>query len=554
MTHHDAHGRDPLLSVRDLSVRFGHGDSEVVAVKGVSLTVPRGSTVGVVGESGSGKSVTSLALTRLFPKSAKAAIGGAIEFRGRDLVKMPEAELREIRGAGISYVFQDPLSALNPVKRCGDQVSEAIRIHEPRVGREQMRDRVITLFERLGLPRAKEVARKYPHELSGGMRQRVMIAMALACRPALLIADEPTTALDVIVQKQIVDLLSEVVDEFGTSILFISHDLALVSSIADDVVVMRHGETVESGSTAEVSGNPKDPYTRQLWEATPTLSGPVRPALDARRPDVAQRAGDLLEVTGLSHSFTKRRRGDSGPPALDEVAITAREGETLCVVGESGSGKSTLARCVVGLIAPDQGHIRFNGTELVGADRKTWRSVRRDIQMVFQDPYASLNPRMRVADLVAEGFVINKMTSSRDDARRRAIELLEMVGLQARHGDRYPHQFSGGQRQRVAIARALALRPKLLVCDEPVTSLDVSVRAQIVELLIDIQNQEGLTYLFITHDIALARQIGDRAVVMNQGRVVESGTATDVIDHPHHEYTRALRAAVPEPTLHARSS
>lgn len=542
----DSHCANSLLSVRNLSVGFGHGSSEVVAVSGVSFDVPRASTVGVVGESGSGKSVTSLALTKLFPKSANAEIRGVIEFKGRDLVTMPDAELRSIRGAGISYVFQDPLSSLNPIKRCGDQVAEAIRIHEPGVGRDQVHDRIIELFERLGLPRARETMRKYPHELSGGMRQRVMIAMALACKPALLIADEPTTALDVVVQKQIVDLLRQVVDEFGTSILFISHDLALVSSIADNIVVMRNGEVVESGKTAEVSGSPRHPYTRQLWRATLTLRGPTRPALETRQPGTKPSAPDLLQLKGLSHSFSKRHHGGSGPLALDDVTLSVREGETLCVVGESGSGKSTLARCVVGLIAPDQGQIAFDGQELVGVGSKAWRGVRRDIQMVFQDPYASLNPRMKIADLVVEGLVINKMISSNVDARRRADELLEMVGLRASHGDRYPHQFSGGQRQRIAIARALALRPKLLVCDEPVTSLDVSVRAQIVKLLIDIQNHERLTYLFITHDIALARQIGDRVVVMNQGRVVESGFAVDVIDRPSHEYTRALRAAVPD--------
>lgn len=533
----------PLLSVRDLSVRFGQGSSEVVAVSGVSFDVPRGTTVGVVGESGSGKSVTSLALTRLFPKSAKAAIGGTIRFQGKDLVSMPDKQLRAIRGVGISYIFQDPLAALNPVRRCGEQVSEAIRIHEPGAGSERVQNRVIELFERLGLPRAREITQKYPHELSGGMRQRVMIAMALACKPALLIADEPTTALDVVVQKQIVDLLKEAVDEIGTSLLFISHDLALVSGIVDDIVVMRSGEVVESGSIAEVARNPSHAYTRALWQATPTLHGPTRPELETRQTGATRSAAEQLVIRGASHRFGKLR-------ALDDVSISAREGETVCVVGESGSGKSTLARCVVGLLKPDEGEICFNGQNLANGD--AWCSVRRDIQMVFQDPYASLNPRMKIADLVAEGLVINKMISSPVEARRRADELLEMVGLRAAHGDRYPHQFSGGQRQRIAIARALAIRPKLLVCDEPVTSLDVSVRAQIIELLIDIQNREGLTYLFITHDIALARQIGDRVAVMHQGRVVETGTATDVIDRPTHDYTRALRAAVPDiPTAYA---
>jgi peptide/nickel transport system ATP-binding protein len=550
----DAYGRSdslgppadaPLLSVQDLHVRFGRDHTGGCAVSGVSFDIPVGRTVGVVGESGSGKSVTSLAITKLFPKSSAVDLRGKVMFNGRDLTALTEHELRSIRGKGISYVFQDPLSALDPVRRCGEQVAEVIRIHEPTAERGEIRARILDLFERLGLPHAGETARKYPHELSGGMRQRVMIAMALACRPALLIADEPTTALDVIVQKQIVDLLQRAVSEFQTSILFISHDLALVSSIADEVVVMRDGQIVEAGATAAVSRDPQHPYTQKLWSATPTLHGTVRPSLETRRPAPLQ-PSELLQVDGITHSFSTRQRGKGvAPQVLADISLSAREGETVCVVGESGSGKSTLARCVAGLITPTSGNIRFAGKELVGADHNTWRTVRRDIQMVFQDPYASLNPRMRVVDLVGEGFVINKLLASKSEVKRRSTELLEMVGLQAEHGDRYPHQFSGGQRQRIAIARALALRPRLLICDEPVTSLDVSVRAQVVQLLVDIQNQHGVTYLFITHDIALAREIADRVVVMHQGQVVEAGAVRDVIDAPTDDYTRALRAAVP---------
>lgn len=534
---------NPLLSVKDLIVRFGEGDNQVEAVSGISFDVPYGSVVGVVGESGSGKSVTSLALTRLFPKSSRPQVQGSVQFKGQNLLTASGAELRAVRGGGISYVFQDPLSSLDPMKRCGDQVLEAIHIHEPQATHEKARDRVITLFERLGLPRAREVMRKYPHELSGGMRQRVMMAIALACRPALLIADEPTTALDVVVQKQIVDLLREIVEEFDTSVLFISHDLALVSSIAQTVVVMRDGKVVEAGDTAEVSQRPQEAYTRQLWNATPTLQGAVRSPLVSRRN---RPASNILEVKSLNHTFGKPRRGQPTHLALDDVSLTVQQGETVCVVGESGSGKTTLGRSVVGLITPNSGQILFNGKDLAGARRKGWRSVRRDIQMVFQDPYASLNPRMRVGELISEGLIINRLVASRKEARNRAIELLETVGLPERFAERFPHQFSGGQRQRIAIARALAVRPRLLVCDEPVTSLDVSVRAQIVKLLIDIQDREGVSYLFITHDLALARQIGDRAVVMNQGKVVEAGTAVDIIDRPTHPYTRALRAAVPE--------
>ncbi|WP_308800009.1 ABC transporter ATP-binding protein [Agromyces silvae] len=548
-TDHGASAVRPLLAVRDLSVSFGRGDGQVDAVRAVSFDVPSGSTVGVVGESGSGKSVTSLALTRLFPKSADVTIRGTIQFQDQNLATRSAQQLRKIRGAGISYVFQDPLSSLNPVRRCGDQVAEAIRIHEPHVDGRKVADRVVALFERLGLPRARQVAQQYPHELSGGMRQRVMIAMALACRPALLIADEPTTALDVVVQQQIVALLREIVDEFDTSILFISHDLALVSSVAEHVVVMHDGRIVEQGPTSDVSMRPREAYTRRLWRATPTLDGPLRPPLESR-PHGIRSLGNLLEVKAISHSFGKARRGHPTPLALDEVSLSARTGETVCVVGESGSGKSTLARSVVGLISPEQGQIVFNGQQLIGGTRKAWHGVRQDIQMVFQDPYASLNPRMRVADLITEGLLITKRVRSRAQAKTRAVELLEMVGLHARHADRYPHQFSGGQRQRIAIARALALRPKLLVCDEPVTSLDVSVRAQIVKLLIDLQDQEGMTYLFITHDIALARQIGDRVVVMHGGKVVESGPTATVIDHPTDDYTRALRAAVPDLPAH----
>ncbi|RUV55195.1 ABC transporter ATP-binding protein, partial [Mesorhizobium sp. M5C.F.Ca.IN.020.14.1.1] len=330
---------------------------------------------------------------------------------------------------------------------------------------------------------------------------------------ALLIADEPTTALDVIVQRQIVELLRETIKDLGTSLLFISHDLALVSSITEKIIVMRNGEIVESGDTSAVWQSPQHAYTKQLWDATPTLRVEPRPPLHVRRPDEESSSPDLLRVERLAHSFFWGPRGKVGPFALDDVSISVRKGETLCIVGESGSGKSTLARCVVGMLPPDKGRIIFDGHELTGNGSKGWRPVRRDIQMVFQDPYASLNPRMKIIDLVSEGLVINRITSSAAEARSRAIELLELVGLQASHGDRYPHQFSGGQRQRIAIARALAVRPKLLVCDEPVTSLDVSIRAQIVQLLIDIQNSEGVAFLFITHDIALARQIDDLAAV-----------------------------------------
>ncbi|MEU3333336.1 dipeptide ABC transporter ATP-binding protein [Glutamicibacter creatinolyticus] len=554
---HEAHDHypSPLLSVRNLSVNFGERDAAFTAVDDVSFDVPFGSIVGVVGESGSGKSVTSLALTRLFPRSTKATIDGVVEFQGRNLLKITDPQLRSIRGAGISYVFQDPLSSLNPVKKCGEQVAEAIHIHEPHVHRELVNERVSNLFDRLGLPRDKEVGDKFPHELSGGMRQRVMMAIALACKPTLLIADEPTTALDVVVQKQIVDLLSEVVEEFGTSILFISHDLALVSSIADTVIVMRNGKVVESGDTKQVSSKPQEAYTQQLWRATPTLFGPTRPALETRGQVSASLSGPLLEVDGISHTFAKKTGGGEGLRVLDDVGLTAYRGETVCIVGESGSGKSTLARCVVGLLDPDKGSMLFNGRQLVGAKRREWNAVRRDIQMVFQDPYSSLNPRMKIIDLVTEGLVISGETKSVDQMRQKSNELLEMVGLPARFGERYPHQFSGGQRQRIAIARALALKPKLLVCDEPVTSLDVSVRGQIVELLTNIQDQEGITYLFITHDIALARQIGDRALVMNQGQIVESGTAIDVIDQPKHSYTQALRDAVPTPpSIHSETA
>lgn len=542
-----------LLSVQNLSVTFNHGRRNVAAVSDVSFDIAKGRIVGVVGESGSGKSVTSLALTKLFPKSANAKVRGAVTFRGANLIGLGERELRSIRGAGISYVFQDPLSSLNPVKRCGEQVAEAIRIHEPEIPKDEVWHRVFDLFVRLGLPQAKEVARKYPHELSGGMRQRVMIAMALACKPALLIADEPTTALDVVVQKQIVALLHDVRSEFGTSILFITHDLGLVASIADDVLVMRNGQIVENGRSSEVCQRPRHAYTKQLWQATLTLHGPSRVPLESRQGSSTSAVEEMLRVNALSHSYSSHRRGESRALVLDNISFTARQGETVCVVGESGSGKSTLARCLVGLISPDAGEISIRGLQVAQGGR-AWRAIRRDVQMVFQDPYASLNPRMRVADLVAEGLLINKIATSTSDARRRTDELLELVGLSSSHGARYPHQFSGGQRQRIAIARALAVRPKLLVCDEPVTSLDVSVRAQIVQLLMDIQDKERLTYVFVTHDIALARQIGDQVLVMSRGRVVESGAALDVIDHPKHEYTRALRAAVPDPESALTSS
>ena len=531
-----------LLGVRDLRVSFATEEGLVQAVDGVSFELEAGEVLAIVGESGSGKSVTAQTILGL-TRSANASIAGSVQFRGRELIGASEKELRQVRGAEIAMIFQDPMTSLNPVYRVGAQIVEAIQAHRPEVGRAEARERSIELLGSVGIPDPERRVDGYPHEFSGGMRQRAMIAMALALEPDVLIADEPTTALDVTIQAQILELLRRLNRERNLATILITHDLGVVAEVADRVVVMHEGRIVERGSLDEIFYAPKDPYTRKLLDAVVRLdqAPPLRPA----------REEPLLEVTDLVKHFPLKRgllieREVDRVRAVDGVSFSVAKGETLGLVGESGSGKSTLSRTVLQLLAPSSGSVRFEGRELVGLSRREMRPLRAEMQMVFQDPYASLNPRKRIGQIVGEPLRLQSRASGAE-LRDQVQELLERVGLSPAHYQRYPHEFSGGQRQRVGIARALALRPKLIVADEPVSALDVSIRAQILELLADLQEDFGLTYVFVAHDIGVVRHVSDRIAVMHEGKIVEQGPADQVCERPVDPYTKALLAAVPVP-------
>ena len=516
-----------LLTVEGLTVALPPGGDRAHAVGGVSFTLGAGEILCIVGESGSGKSVSAGAIMGLLPRALRVT-GGRIGFEGRDLLQAKPAEMRALRGARLGMIFQEPMTALNPLMRVGDQVAEVMQVHGKPVGR-----RVTELLDAVHLPDPARVLQSYPHRLSGGQRQRVMIAMALALEPAILIADEPTTALDVTTQMQILRLIREVQERRGTGVLFITHDFGVVAEIADRVAVIRRGEIVEQGAAREVLGSPQHPYTRSLIAAVPHRAR-------AARPVVTGKPVLVLEGVGKTYGGGWRRPGMT---ALDGVSLEIRRGETLGLVGESGSGKSTLARCVVNLVRPDQGTVRFEGTDLRPLSRAEWAPYRRRIQMVFQDPFASLNPRRRVGDIIAEGPVAHGVP--RREARARAAELLRLVQLDPGAARRFPHEFSGGQRQRIGIARALAAEPELLIADEPVSALDVSVQAEILRLLESLKERLNLSMLFITHDLRVAAQVCDRVAVMQRGRIVEQGPVGSVFADPQHEYTRALLESVP---------
>ena len=526
-----------LLDVRDLRVEFRSPERTVTAVDGVSFSVDTGEIVALVGESGSGKTVTSLSLLQLVDPPGHV-IGGEAIFDGRDLLAAGEQEIRKIRGNEIAMVFQEPMTSLNPLLTIGAQVAEPLRVHRG-LSRRDARRRAIELLELVELPDPERVARRHPHHLSGGMRQRVVIAMALACEPRVLIADEPTTALDVTVQAQILDLLHGLTTQLGTATILVTHDLAVVAEHADRVVVMRNGRVEESGEADDVLRRPKAAYTRALLDAAPGR-GERRPVRD----DSAE--SPLLAVEGLRRVF-RSRRGDV--TAVDDVSFTVAPGRTLGLVGESGSGKSTTARLVLRLIEPTAGTVRFEDTDITALKSGPLRDARRHMQLVFQDPYASLDPTFSVRQAVAEPLVAHRV-GTRGDRDERVAELLRLVGLTPEHGRRAPRELSGGQRQRVAIARALALEPKLLVCDEPVSSLDVSVQAQVLELLVDLQEQLDLAYLFISHDLAVVREVADDVAVMRHGRIVERGRVEEIYEDPSHEYTQLLLSSAP--TLDAR--
>ncbi len=531
-----------LLTVQDLRVSFNTQSGRVQAVDGVSFELAPGEVLAIVGESGSGKSVTAQTILGL-TRSPNAEISGSARLGEQELLRASEGELRGVRGARVAMVFQDPMTSFNPVYKIGWQIAEAIRAHDGGTSKSAAHERAVELLDSVGIPDADQRVDDYPHQFSGGMRQRAMIAMALALEPEILIADEPTTALDVTVQAQILALLERLNRERGLATILITHDLGVVAEVADRVLVMHNGLIVERGELDQIFYSPADPYTRKLLDAV------VR--LDAAPPLRPGREGEpLLEVTDLVKHFPVRRgllnREVDRVRAVDGVSLSVRQGETLGLVGESGSGKSTLSRAILQLLAPTSGSVRFEGREIAGLSRRQMRPLRRQMQMVFQDPYASLNPRKRIGQIVGEPLRVQGEASGAE-LRREVHELLDRVGLSAEHYDRFPHEFSGGQRQRIGIARALALRPKLIVADEPVSALDVSIRAQILDLLSELQADFGLTYIFVAHDIGVVRHVSDRIAVMYRGKIVEEGPADAVCERPQDAYTRALLTAVPIP-------
>ncbi|MEU2713712.1 ABC transporter ATP-binding protein [Streptomyces sp. NPDC007205] len=529
-----------LVEVTDLTVEFG----SLRAVDSLSFSLAKGAALALVGESGSGKSTVAGALLGLH-RGTGARVAGSVRVAGTDVQGASDEELRRLRGAKAAMVFQDPLSSLDPYYAIGDQIAEVYRVHA-RVSRRSARARAVQVLERVGIPDAARRSRSRPHEFSGGMRQRALIAMALACEPELLIADEPTTALDVTVQAQILDLLHTLREETGTGLLLVTHDVGVAAESVDDILVMRHGRAVEHGPVGTVLAAPAEAYTRELLDAVPRV--------DARRTGSPATDEVVLEATGVRREFGRGKRAFA---AVDDVSVTVRRGETLGVVGESGSGKTTLGRMLVGLLDPTAGTIRYEDRPHTG--------VNPAVQMVFQDPVSSLNPRRSVGESIADplrarGMGVPPLERSREwgsDEERikgRVTELLKRVGLEPAHYDRYPHEFSGGQRQRIGIARALAAEPRVIVCDEPVSALDVTTQAQVVELLGELQRELGLALVFIAHDLAVVRQVSDRVAVMRRGRVVEYGPADEVYDSPREPYTRQLLAAVPalDPDLAAQ--
>ncbi|MBN8873357.1 MAG: ABC transporter ATP-binding protein [Rhodospirillales bacterium] len=520
-----------LLAIDDLTIALPQGADRPHAVEGVSLTLDPGEVLCIVGESGSGKSVSAGAVMGLLPPALKRVRGG-ITFEGRDMFALDAAGLRALRGARIGMIFQEPMTALNPLMRVGEQVAEVLAVHNVRGAAT----RVPEVLAAVNLPDPARLARSYPHMLSGGQRQRVMIAMALALEPALLIADEPTTALDVTTQMQILRLIKEIQTRRGTGVLFITHDFGVVAEIADRVAVMQTGRIVEAGPAQAVLNAPQHPYTRALIAAVPHQAA-ARPAITGR---------PVLEAVGVRKTYRRGGGLFGGGATIQAVAdadFVLRKGETLGLVGESGSGKSTLARCVVRLVHPEDGAIRFHDTDLARLNRRAWKPMRKRIQMVFQDPFASLNPRRRVGEIIAEGPIAHG--TPRPQALARAADLLKLVQLDPSAADRFPHEFSGGQRQRIGIARALAMDPELLIADEPVSALDVSVQAQVLDLLEDLRQQFGLTMLFITHDLRVAAQICNRVAVMQRGRIVEQGETAAVFANPQHPYTQSLLDSIP---------
>jgi glutathione transport system ATP-binding protein len=571
-----------ILDVRQLTVHFTTSERKVEAVRNLCLQVDRGETLAIVGESGSGKSVSALAIMRLVEHGGGRIIGGQIEFHRRDgsvldMARATQSAMRELRGADLAMIFQEPMTSLNPVFSVGEQIAESIRLHQGK-DRAEARAEALRMLELVRIPESRRVLGRFPHQLSGGMRQRVMIAMALSCRPSLLIADEPTTALDVTIQAQILQLIRELQREMQMGVIFITHDMGVVAEIADRVLVMYAGERVEEGPSERIFAEPRHPYTRALLAAVPRLgamrgtdaparfpllaqndgpaaeskvstpSSSARKAPDDLSVDRANGSGPLLAVRNLTTRFDVRTgifgRVTSRVHAVEQVSFDLYAGETLALVGESGCGKSTTGRSLLRLVDIAGGEIEFDGRNITQLSGKRLQALRRNIQVVFQDPYASLDPRLTVGYTIMEPLLVHRV-ATRAEAERRVAWLLERVGLLPEHAQRYPHEFSGGQRQRIAIARALALNPKIVIADESVSALDVSIRAQIINLLLDLQRDLGISFLFISHDMAVVERVSHRVAVMYLGQIVEIGPRRAIFEDPRHAYTRALLSAVP---------
>ncbi len=565
-----------MLQVKNLKVQFKTQNGLVEAVKDSSFTLQKGETVGIVGESGSGKSVTALALMRLHDH-VNTVIGGEISFNDINILQIDEEEMRHLRGNRIAMIFQEPMTSLNPVLTCGHQVTEAIRLHLG-LSKSEAKKRAIELFNEVQLPRPEAIFDSYPHQISGGQKQRIMIAMALSCDPEILIADEPTTALDVTVQKTIIELLQRLKSERNMSLVFISHDLGVVSEIADRVIVMYKGEIVEEAETKTIFSHPKHPYTKGLLACRPAPEYHLKKlpvvadflddetkggaSIEKIRELYAYKPGEIkehrkklyaqqpiLKINELSTWFPVGSGFFAGKKefvkAVNKVSFDVYPGETLGLVGESGCGKSTLGRSILRLVEPTSGDINFENTDLRKLGKHDMRNMRSDIQIIFQDPYSSLNPRLTVGDSLMEPLQVHQLYDNNTKRKKRVLELLERVNLQPEYFNRYPHEFSGGQRQRIVIARALALQPKFIICDESVSALDVSVQAQVLNLIRELQQEFNLTYIFISHDLSVIKHISDRVMVMNKGEIIETGDPDEIYYHPKMEYTKRLIDSIP---------
>ena len=592
-----------ILEVKDLEVQFETENRTITAVKRISFTLHKGETVGIVGESGSGKSVTSLSIMRLIAEPPGRISNGQILFhtvpqvqdeakgiKGDnvvDLLKLPEKQMQKHRGNDIAMIFQEPMTSLNPVYTCGEQVMEAILTHQ-KISKQAARQQTINLFEKVQLPDPERAFRSYPHQLSGGQKQRVMIAMAMSCNPSVLIADEPTTALDVTVQQTILELMKDLQRESDAAVVFITHDLGVIADIADRVLVMYKGEIVEEGDVRQIFTSPKHPYTKSLLACRPPLGdrlrrlpvvadfmdvetqadgttrivekedsvGELLTKMKIPQAEIQARLSDLmknepiLRVENLKTWFPAKHNFFGKPidyvKAVDDVSFTVYPGETLGLVGESGCGKTTLGRAILRLSPATEGSIFFENNDLVHLDADKLKALRRDIQIIFQDPYSSLNPRMTIGSAIMEPMQVHKMYKNDAERQQKVIELLETVSMDANHFNRYPHEFSGGQRQRICIARALALNPKFIICDESVSALDVSVQAQVLNLLIELREKMQFTCIFISHDLSVVKFISDRMIVMNKGKIEEMGASDDIYNNPQKEYTKRLIEAIPK--------